>query len=204
MLPTRLIQLILLTNMYLPKNLTAHTTCTNPKQTDRLLYNHCFLKAEHLLNNVLFDLNPKRQLKKNGKEAQALQKELPSNKEQPDGIYKIKKFHPDDLSKTVLADLPSITVIDFSNAEVKFNRASGQPFILIELNQAGKEKLAKLTKANIGKPLAIVLNNKVVSTPVINEVIDTGRIQVGGALSLEDITNMVNLLKSSIAQSRQK
>lgn len=71
----------------------------------------------------------------------------------------------------------------------------GQPEVAFELNSEGADKFAQITRENVGKQLAIMLDNKEQSAPKINTEITGGKgvITTGDA---EDAKNLVNLLKS--------
>ncbi len=71
----------------------------------------------------------------------------------------------------------------------------GQPEVAFELNAEGSEKFAQITRENVGKQLAIMLDNKEQSAPVINTEISGGKgvITTGDP---EDAKNLTNLLKS--------
>lgn len=71
----------------------------------------------------------------------------------------------------------------------------GQPEVAFELNAEGSEKFARITRENVGKQLAIMLDNKEQSAPVINTEISGGKgvITTGDP---EDAKNLTNLLKS--------
>ncbi len=71
----------------------------------------------------------------------------------------------------------------------------GQPVVHFTLDSEGAEKFAKITKENINKPLAIMLDGKEQSAPIINSEIPggSGEITTGNR---EDAKNLTNLLKS--------
>ncbi len=75
---------------------------------------------------------------------------------------------------------------------------SGRPAVSFDLNAAGAEKFGRLTEANIGRLLAIVLDGQVVSAPSINSRIsDRGQITGGGAgFSQEEAKDLVLVLRS--------
>ena len=70
-----------------------------------------------------------------------------------------------------------------------------QPIVLFNLNPQGAEKFGALTGANVGKPLAIVLDGRVVSAPRINSQIrDSGQIE--GGFTQEEAQDLSTVLRS--------
>lgn len=73
---------------------------------------------------------------------------------------------------------------------------AGRPIVLIELNRQGARKFAIVTAANVGKRLAIVLDNVVQSAPVIRERIPSGRAQITGLESLDEAKELAIVLRA--------
>ena len=72
----------------------------------------------------------------------------------------------------------------------------GLPSVSFELNSQGADTFAKITRENIGKQLAIMLDNKEQSAPTINSEINGGSGIITGRFSIEEANNLANLLKS--------
>ena len=72
----------------------------------------------------------------------------------------------------------------------------GLPSVSFELNSQGANTFAKITRENIGKQLAIMLDNKEQSAPTINSEINGGSGIITGRFSIEEANNLANLLKS--------
>ena len=72
----------------------------------------------------------------------------------------------------------------------------GMPSVSFELNSQGANTFAKITRENIGKQLAIMLDNKEQSAPTINSEINGGSGIITGRFSMEEANNLANLLKS--------
>ena len=68
-------------------------------------------------------------------------------------------------------------------AKVGFDAATNEPVVTLTLDEIGKEKFAALTSASVGKRLAIVLDGKVLSAPVILEPILGGTVQISGSFT---------------------
>lgn len=72
----------------------------------------------------------------------------------------------------------------------------GMPSVSFELNPQGANTFAKITRENVGKQLAIMLDNKEQSAPRINGEISGGSGVITGRFSMEEANNLANLLKS--------
>ncbi len=79
---------------------------------------------------------------------------------------------------------------DFSQHSAKFAEVS------MTMNSEGAKKWARLTKENIGKCVAIVLDNNVYSSPRVNDEIPNGRSNITGNFSPEEAKDLANVLKS--------
>ncbi|MDD5068465.1 MAG: protein translocase subunit SecD [Candidatus Pacebacteria bacterium] len=78
-----------------------------------------------------------------------------------------------------------------SKASLEFNQNSSAPVVSLEFNSEGKDLFAKITKANIGKPLAIVLDGNVISAPSIREEIKDGKAQITGQFTVKEAQTLV-------------
>lgn len=72
----------------------------------------------------------------------------------------------------------------------------GKPIINIEFTAEGTKKFADITRLNVGKPLAILLDGIVISAPRINGPIPGGKAQISGAFSISEVQDMVIKLKA--------
>lgn len=72
----------------------------------------------------------------------------------------------------------------------------GQPVVSFRFDSAGGRRFAKATQENIGKPFAIILDNKVISAPRINDAILGGSGQISGSFTTESANNLAVLLRS--------
>ena len=82
-----------------------------------------------------------------------------------------------------------------TDAEDKFDQF-GRPEVSMTMNSEGAREWAALTKANIGKAIAIVLDGVVYSAPRVNSEIDGGQSSISGNFSVEDTKDLANTLKS--------
>ncbi|MFA5840117.1 MAG: protein translocase subunit SecD [Candidatus Margulisiibacteriota bacterium] len=72
----------------------------------------------------------------------------------------------------------------------------GNPIVDIEFNGEGAQLFADVTARSVNKPLAIVLDGKVISAPNVNEPIPSGRAQISGSFSVAEVQDLVIKLKA--------
>ena len=73
---------------------------------------------------------------------------------------------------------------------------NGQPVVTFRLDNVGAKQFATMTRDNIGRVLAIVLDDKVVTAPVINSVIPGGRGEITGNFTLPEASNVALMLRT--------
>lgn len=84
----------------------------------------------------------------------------------------------------------NLTGADLESSDVAFDQTSGKPTVLIQFNEEGARKFEELTERNIGKPLPILLDEEIVSAPVVQEKIAGGSAQISGEFSLQEAKNL--------------
>ena len=72
----------------------------------------------------------------------------------------------------------------------------GHPSVSMEMNSDGARRWSQITKMNLGKAVAIVLDDAVYSAPRIQSQIDGGRSQITGNFTIEDTKDLANTLNS--------
>jgi preprotein translocase subunit SecD len=95
----------------------------------------------------------------------------------------------------VLEESPVVTGEDLVDAKPEFDQ-SGRPAVGFRFDATGARKFGDYTGENIGKPFAIVLDNKVISAPVIQAHITGGSGIITGNFSVEESTNLAVLLRA--------
>ena len=85
---------------------------------------------------------------------------------------------------------------DLTGATPGFDQRSGQPVVNFQFNIRGGQRFATVTSENVGKPFAIVLDNKVISAPRINEPITGGSGQISGNFTVEQANDLAILLRA--------
>ena len=83
-----------------------------------------------------------------------------------------------------------------TDAKDQFDQITGQPQVSMSMNTDGARRWAALTKANIDKAIAIVLDGVVYSAPRVNGEITGGQSSITGSFTIEDTKDLANTLKS--------
>ena len=83
-----------------------------------------------------------------------------------------------------------------TDAKDQFNNDTGQPEVSMSMNSDGARRWAEMTKANVGKAIAIVLDGVVYSAPRVNGEIDGGQSSITGNFTVQDTKDLANTLKS--------
>ncbi len=83
-----------------------------------------------------------------------------------------------------------------TSAKDQFNQLSGAPEVSMSMNTEGARRWAQLTKANVQKAIAIVLDGVVYSAPRVQNEIDGGQSQITGNFTIEDTKDLANTLVS--------
>jgi protein-export membrane protein SecD len=82
------------------------------------------------------------------------------------------------------------------DAQPGFDSRSGEPVVTFRFDAAGATRFGKVTQENVGLPFAIVLDNKVISAPVIREPILGGTGQISGNFTVQQANDLAVLLRS--------
>jgi protein-export membrane protein SecD len=82
------------------------------------------------------------------------------------------------------------------DAQAAFDQRTGEPVVTFRFDAAGAKRFALVTQENVGLPFAIVLDDKVISAPVIREPILGGTGQISGSFSVQEANDLAVLLRS--------
>jgi preprotein translocase subunit SecD len=85
---------------------------------------------------------------------------------------------------------------DLTDAQPGFDQRTGEPIVTFRFNSSGARRFAQVTEENVGRPFAIVLDNEVISAPVIREPIRGGSGQISGSFTVEAATDLAILLRA--------
>jgi len=82
-------------------------------------------------------------------------------------------------------------------ATLEFNQTTGEPNVALQFNKEGADLFAKITRENVGRPLAIFLDGNMMSMPVIREEISGGQASIsGGFLGSEGLKEAKDLVSN--------
>jgi preprotein translocase subunit SecD len=85
---------------------------------------------------------------------------------------------------------------DLTDAQPGFDQRTGEPIVSFKFNTSGARKFAQATTENVGLPFAIVLDNEVISAPVIREPITGGQGQISGSFTVQSANDLAILLRA--------
>jgi protein-export membrane protein SecD len=85
---------------------------------------------------------------------------------------------------------------DLVDAQPGFDQQTREPIVSFRFNSSGAQRFGKITQENVGQLFAIVLDDKVISAPIIREPILGGSGQISGNFSIEEANNLAILLRS--------
>jgi preprotein translocase subunit SecD len=83
-----------------------------------------------------------------------------------------------------------------SDAQVRIDTRYNDPYVAMDFNAVGAKRFDQITAANVGKRMAIVLDDTVYSAPVIRERISGGSAQVSGSFSEQEATDLAIVLRA--------
>ncbi len=93
---------------------------------------------------------------------------------------------------------------DLVDAQAAFDQRTNEPVITFKFNTAGTRRFAQVTQENVGRPFAIVIDNAVVSAPVIREPILGSSGQISGSFTAQEANDLAILLRAGELPGRLK
>jgi preprotein translocase subunit SecD len=85
---------------------------------------------------------------------------------------------------------------DLVDAQPGFDQRTNEPIVTFRFNNNGARRFADATRQNVGRPFAIVLDNEVISAPVIREPILGGSGQISGRFTVQQANDLAILLRA--------
>jgi len=82
------------------------------------------------------------------------------------------------------------------DAQPRMNNQTNETVVSFTLDRVGAKRFGKATSANIGRQLAIILDGKIISAPVIRDTIASGNGQISGGFTFPSATDLSLLLRS--------
>ncbi|MFN3666778.1 MAG: SecD/SecF family protein translocase subunit, partial [Sediminibacterium sp.] len=120
-------------------------------------------------------------------------------------VFMYGKTESSDASMKDILAFYAIKTLDNGQAELEGDHISsasqdfderGKIAIKMNMDKVGSNIWAKMTTRNVGKPIAIVLDNFVYSAPNVNDPITTGNSQISGSYTLKEAQDLSEILES--------
>jgi preprotein translocase subunit SecD len=91
--------------------------------------------------------------------------------------------------------------INIASATARIDPVSATPVVELALTPAGRDRLAQATTNNVGRILAVLVDEALITAPVIREPILGGRVQISGLMTTAQATDLALLLRAAPASS---
>jgi SecD/SecF fusion protein len=114
----------------------------------------------------------------------------------PLGVSILPDYRKDSKQSYPVQDKIALDGSTLINARVSYEHETNQPRISFELNHQGAQELAQISKENIGRAFAIVLDDKVLTAPTIQSVIPNGRGEITGNFTTSEAVTLSALLRA--------
>ena len=102
----------------------------------------------------------------------------------------------DGMSEAMVSKRIILNGENLLDAQPQMNNQTNETVVSFTLDRVGAKKFGKATSTGIGKQLAIVLDGKIVSAPVIRDTIASGNGQISGNFTFQSATDLALLLRS--------
>tara|TARA_B100001057_G_scaffold131299_1_gene130497 strand:- start:464 stop:2017 length:1554 start_codon:yes stop_codon:yes gene_type:complete len=110
------------------------------------------------------------------------------------GVEKLK--YENDLSEEFVSKRIILSGENLLDAQPRMDNQVNETVVTFTLDRVGAKKFGKATSGNIGRKLAIVLDGKIISAPVIRDTIASGNGQISGGFNFQTATDLALLLRS--------
>ena len=149
-------------------------------------------------NRILVELpgldDPMRVKSLLGKTANLTFRFVTSDNNDSFGVEKLK--YEDGSEESTVSKRIIISGDNLLDAQPKMDTQTNQTIVSFSLDRVGAKRFGKATSAGIGKQLAIVLDGKIISAPVIRDKIASGSGQISGGFTFQSATDLALLLRS--------
>lgn len=102
----------------------------------------------------------------------------------------------------VVEEAPLLSGEDLVDAQTGFDQRTNEAIVSFRLSTTGSRKFAQVTTDNVNRPFAIVLDDEVISAPVIREPITGGSGQISGNFTVESANDLAVLLRAGALPAR--
>ena len=117
-------------------------------------------------------------------------------KDENDGFGVEKLKYEDGTDEATVSKRIIISGDNLLDAQPQMDTQSNQTVVSFSLDRVGAKRFGKATSTGIGKQLAIVLDGKIISAPVIRDTIASGNGQISGGFTFQSATDLALLLRS--------
>ncbi len=149
-------------------------------------------------NRILVELpgldDPQRIKSLLGKTANLTFRFVTNNETDRFGVENLK--FEDGLEEATVSKRIIISGENLLDAQPKMDAQTNQTIVSFKLDRVGAKRFGKATSTGIGKQLAIVLDGKIISAPVIRDTIASGSGQISGGFTFQSATDLALLLRS--------
>ena len=129
-----------------------------------------------------------------GKTANLTFRFVTNNSEDSFGSEKLK--YEDTSDEAMVSKRIILSGDNLLDAQPRMNNESNETVVTFTLDRVGAKRFGKATSTGIGKQLAIVLDGKIISAPVIRDTIASGSGQISGGFTFQSATDLALLLRS--------
>jgi protein-export membrane protein SecD len=119
-----------------------------------------------------------------------------AKKTRPPTGYRVWPGSDREEGDQLLRETPVVRGDELKSAQPAFDQQTHEPIIAFTFNGAGARKFGEFTKTHVGRPFAIVLDDKVISAPVIRDAILGGSGQISGSFTVETANQLAIQLRS--------
>lgn len=115
----------------------------------------------------------------------------------PDGVRLLPSHAPAGAEKWVLVEEPASSLSPYITKVLAAWDDYDRPLVEVELNERGARLFEKISADNIGRQLAVALDGRVYSVPVVHEKISGGKFIISGSFSAEEASDLALILRAS-------
>ncbi len=149
-------------------------------------------------NRVLVELpgldDPMRIKSLLGKTANLTFRFVSNTNEDSFGVEKLK--HENGIDEDLVSKRIILSGENLLDAQPRMDNQTNETVVTFTLDRVGSKRFGKATSSNIGRKLAIVLDGKIISAPVIRDTIASGNGQISGGFTFQSATDLALLLRS--------
>ena len=129
-----------------------------------------------------------------GKTANLTFRFVTNNNEDSFGAEKLE--YEDNSEEAIVSKRIILSGDNLLDAQPRMDNENNETVVTFTLDRVGAKRFGKATSTGIGKQLAIVLDGKIISAPVIRDTIASGSGQISGGFTFQSATDLALLLRS--------